>query len=101
MLDVSCTDVDVGLHYGFWIWGQGATHSFVELVIHENAATYFCVNFPIFLEERIRTVIKSSPKGDDFLFVDFLIMDSIIASYRKGITTLRDKLRPIVRCPAR
>ncbi|KAI3318903.1 hypothetical protein HD806DRAFT_548775 [Xylariaceae sp. AK1471] len=46
------------LQYGFWAWGDQATHSFVQLVVESDVATYYFVNFHKELKEFIETSLK-------------------------------------------
>ncbi|KAF4337214.1 hypothetical protein FBEOM_8907 [Fusarium beomiforme] len=84
------TDSPPALQYGFWIWRPNSTHSFTQLVTDSVTSTYFFVNFPDSLQNHIMATVKSRPSVTcNPLFIDTLIIDDVIASYRAAIAELR------------
>ncbi|EXL51684.1 hypothetical protein FOCG_07511 [Fusarium oxysporum f. sp. radicis-lycopersici 26381] len=86
----------IALQYGFWIWRTNSTHSFAQLVTDSKTATYFCINFPHSLQDHITNMVKSCPSlACKPLFIDTLILDDVIASYRAAIADQRVSLLDI------
>lgn len=91
------TDSTPALQYGFWIWRPNSTHSFSQLVIDSVTSTYLFINFPDSLRVHIIDTVKSRPSvACNPLFIDTLIIDDVITSYRAAITELRLSLLNIV-----
>ncbi|RFU34190.1 hypothetical protein B7463_g2176, partial [Scytalidium lignicola] len=92
---------DLALQYGFWIWGTKSTHSFTQLVKDSNTTTYFCINFAPPLKKRISDAIKSSLSlACKPFFIDTLILDHLLASYRAAIADRRASLLAVVTKPS-
>ncbi|KIN03010.1 hypothetical protein OIDMADRAFT_27483 [Oidiodendron maius Zn] len=88
----------LALQYGFWVWRTESTHSFTQLITDSNTATYFCINIPPSLKDRIFDAVKSSPSLACMpFFIDMLILDDLLASYRVAITDQRASLRAVER----
>ncbi|KAI8627242.1 hypothetical protein F5Y19DRAFT_443705 [Xylariaceae sp. FL1651] len=86
----------LNLQYGFWNWDNHATHSFVQLVVEPNTQTYYLVNFSRDLKDSIERSLKfysGSTAGS--LFVDTVILNHLLGSYRGGLVTQRTILRRI------
>ncbi|OIW26695.1 hypothetical protein CONLIGDRAFT_646845 [Coniochaeta ligniaria NRRL 30616] len=87
------------MHYGFWTWDtEDSSHSFVQFRSDSRGTTYFCVNFPTSTVERIVEGISQHPKSTSkLLFVDTLITDDILRSYRQAISSRNKQLISIER----
>jgi hypothetical protein len=87
------------LQYGFWIWREESTHSFVHIVQDKERATYFCLNVPEDMQSHIFQDVGAAPSATSrmHLFLDMIIVDHVLASYRKAIASYRDKLLEIER----
>ncbi|TGJ78339.1 hypothetical protein E0Z10_g10425 [Xylaria hypoxylon] len=84
------------LQYGFWSWGDHATHSFVQLVIEPDIMTYYFVNFTRELKEFIEASLKDySGSRVAPVLLDYWILTQLLSSYRRGLGTQRLKLRQI------
>ncbi|KAJ3576035.1 hypothetical protein NPX13_g3833 [Xylaria arbuscula] len=84
------------LQYGFWSWGDRATHSFVQVVINPNVTTYYFINFKDDLKRFIETSLKDY-QGSTVppLFLDTSILTHVLNTYRQAIGTQRSILRQI------
>ncbi|KAI1131455.1 hypothetical protein F5Y10DRAFT_233689 [Nemania abortiva] len=84
------------LQYGYWPWGDQATHSFVQLVVEPNLTTYYFVNFNKELKQFIERSLKDYPGSRATpLFLDFRILTHLLTLYRRGLGAQRSKLRQI------
>ncbi|KAI0517046.1 hypothetical protein F5B22DRAFT_144702 [Xylaria bambusicola] len=84
------------LQYGFWSWGDRATHSFVQVFIESNMTTYYFVNFNDGLKQFIETSLTDY-RGSRIppLCLDMWILSHLLNSYRKGLGAQRSILRKI------
>lgn len=85
------------LEYGFWLWKAESTASYVQLLMDTQCATYICVGHPQELQDLIRDIVLNNPcEASNVFFIDVLIMESVLSSYRSAISQYRDVLRDIV-----
>lgn len=85
------------LQYGFWFWRDNSTHTFTQLVANAEGFTYFCINFPADLQASIIQVAKENrPEICKPLFLDTMVADGLLKSYRKAIEDQRAALLRIV-----
>ncbi|KAK5625207.1 hypothetical protein RRF57_000923 [Xylaria bambusicola] len=84
------------LQYGFWSWGDRATHSFVQLVIELNTTTYYFINVNDGLKQFIETSLKDY-RGSKIppLCLDMWILTHLLNQYRQGLGAQREILRQI------
>jgi hypothetical protein len=87
------------MHYGFWTWDTtDSSHSFVQFRTDSSSTTYFCVNFPTSTTERIVEGINQHPRSASKLFfIDTLITDDLLRSYRQAISSRNKQLISIER----
>ena len=86
------------VQYGLWTWEDASTPSFIQFTASDNAITYFCVNFSDALRDRITSTLQADPAlACTPLSLDVLVLDEVLASYRKSIDECRGQLREIVR----
>lgn len=87
----------IALQYGFWFWRDNSTHTFSQLVANAERVTYFCINFPADLQASIIQVAKDSrPEICKPLFLDTMVADGLLKSYRHAIEDQRAALLRIV-----
>lgn len=95
--EVEYAKTDLALQYGFWLWRDGSTASYVQLIADSKSFTYICVNHTKALQDTItEIVIKYPGQVCQPLFLDTLIMEDVLASYRLALAGYRDELREIV-----
>lgn len=88
---------NIALQYGFWFWRDNSTHTFSQLVANAEGFTYFCINFPADLQASIIQVAKESrPEICKPLFLDTMVADGLLKSYRHAIEDQRAALLRIV-----
>lgn len=87
----------ISVQYGFWEWKEKSTRSFIQLLRSKDSTTYFGLNIPMDLQTRIFEAIKtrSDVVSRIPLFVDMVIMEHVLASYRVAIGEKRTDLRKI------
>lgn len=86
------------IQYGFFMWVDGSSHSFTQLVSTADTNTYFCVNFPKTLQNRIHKELKESPTlAMQPFFIDILILIELLVAHRTAIAKFRSELVAIVR----
>ncbi|KAK3361680.1 hypothetical protein B0T24DRAFT_642152 [Lasiosphaeria ovina] len=84
------------VQYGFWVWQKSSTHSFTQVFAGADSTTYFCVNFLDTLQDHIcKTVESLESQANRPLFIDVLIAESVLASYRAAIADKRAVLLAI------
>jgi len=89
----------IALRYGFWFWRDGSTHAFTQLVANAEGFTYFCINFPDELQRSIIEAAKeSSTEISKPLFLDIMVANGLLKSYRDAVESQRTTLLQIV-CP--
>lgn len=87
----------IALQYGFWFWRDNSTHTFSQLVANAEGFTYFCINFPADLQASIIQVAKANrPEICKPLFLDTMVADGLLKSYRHAIEDQRAALLRIV-----
>lgn len=85
------------MQYGFWFWRPESTPSYVQLLMDSHCSTYICVGHPKELQDLIREIVVNNPcEASDTFFIDTLIMDAVLSSYRSAISQNREVLRDIV-----
>lgn len=85
------------MKYGFWLWKPESTPSYVQLLMDTHCLTYICVGHPKELQDLIREIVMNNPReANETFFIDTLIMDAVLSSYRTAISEKRDVLRDIV-----
>lgn len=89
----------LSLQYGFWTWDTtDSSHSFVQLRTDSRSMTYFCVNFPTSTVQRIVEGIHQHQKSTGkVFFIDTLITDDLLRSYRHAISSRNKQLISIER----
>lgn len=88
---------NTAVQYGFWLWRDGSTHAFTQLVANPAGFTYFCINFPEELQESIIQVAKeNSIAMSKPLFLDTVIANELLKSYRAAVESQRATLLRIV-----
>lgn len=88
---------NIALQYGFWFWRDNSTHTFTQLVANTEGSTYFCINFPADLQASIIQVAKEGrPEICKPLFLDTMVADGLLKSYRHAIEDQRAALLRIV-----
>ncbi|KAH8903354.1 hypothetical protein BR93DRAFT_961801 [Coniochaeta sp. PMI_546] len=87
------------MHYGFWTWDTtDSSHSFVQFRTDSSSTTYFCVNFPTCTVERIvKGIGQHSKSAKKLFFIDTLITDDLLRSYRLAISSRNKQLISIER----
>ncbi|POS77467.1 hypothetical protein DHEL01_v204145 [Diaporthe helianthi] len=94
------TDVEVEVDMNYradfrhsWVWEARYIRSTTQALADQDATTYFCVNFPKVLQNRISDSIHSlTALAKNPLFLDTLIIDEVIAFYRDAIKRHRAQL---------
>lgn len=85
------------MKYGFWFWKPKSTPSYVQLLMGIHCSTYICVGHTKELQDLIREVVEQNPcEASNPFFIDTLIMDAVLSSYRTAISQNREVLRAIV-----
>lgn len=79
-------------------WEDQYSASYIQITASLESITYLCVNVPKKLQETIGRVVKEFPEhASQPLFIDTLIMEEVLTSYRTAIDKYRHQLREIVR----
>lgn len=86
------------LDYGFWAWDEDdCSHSFVECRTDFRSATYFCINFPPCVINRISAMAESQTHQfrQPFL-LEVVITSEVMRICRRAVTCRNCKLIRIV-----
>lgn len=88
---------NIALQYGFWFWRDNSTHTFTQLIANAEGFIYFCINFPADLQASIIQVAKENrAEICKPLFLDTMVADGLLKSYRHAIQDQRAALLRIV-----
>jgi hypothetical protein len=89
------------MSYGFWAWDEpNSSHSFVECTTDFQFTTYFCINFPQRLIDRIRHSARSTPNlFEKAFFIDVVVTDEVLRCCRRAIDSRNSGLICIVSSP--